>query len=304
MKRKLQNELKAIQAHININFKRWFKTYTDIEGVHVGEKRVKGKKVENDYSIVFHVNKKRKKPLKKVPPFFFVTINGKNKIKIPTDVIEAGKLKLNGIKIGEQTKNENSSLIGTISLYFSTQRGVYLSSNMHVLAPGLLNGGQISYDVRKGDPPQSILLFNDIITSTAQLIVAMFNGIDFGFARIDDPQIPAVIERLIKEVGPVRGVFGLTFSNYRSVNVSFYGTSSKFRNCTIADLGVVKNTRFQNIFLTNLIMLNRCTLDGDSGAPLFDQHNRLVGVIIGTDRDGSYALHINDVIDFFQTSNL
>ena len=51
-------------------------------------------------------------------------------------------------------------------------------------------------------------------------------------------------------------------------------------------------------------MLNRCTLDGDSGAPLFDQNNRVVGVIVGTDREGSYALHINDIINFFQTSKL
>ncbi len=304
MNRKLQNELKTIQAHINRNYKRWFRTYSDIEGVHVGEKKIKGEKIENYYSIVFHVNKKRKKPEKMVPKFIYVTAKGKSKIKVPSDVIEAGKLKLNGIKIGDQTQNENSALVGTISFYFSTPRGVYLGSNMHVLAPLLINSGQIYYDVRKGDAPQSILLFNEIITSTARLIVAIFNGIDFALAKIDNPQIPAVIERLIKEVGPVRGTLGLNYTNYKSVNVSFYGATSRFRNCIISDLGIVKNTKFQNIYLTNLIMLNKCTLDGDSGAPLFDQNNRLLGVIIGTDREGSYALHINDVINFFQTSKL
>ena len=160
MKRKIQNELKAIKAHIDRNFKRWFRIYTGIEGVHVGEKKIKGEKVKNCYSIVFHVTKKKKEPLKKVPKFINVTVTRKNKIKIPTDVIEAGKLKLNGVKIGEQTKNDNSSLTGTISFYFSTQKGVYLSSNMHVLAPRLLNSGQTNYDARKGDAPQSILLFN------------------------------------------------------------------------------------------------------------------------------------------------
>lgn len=304
MNRKLQYELRIIQAHISRNYKRWFRTYTDIEGVHVGEKKVKGEKIENCYSVVFHVNKKREKPQKKVPNNIYVKTKNKIRIKVPTDVIEAGRLKLNGIKIGDQTQNENSSLIGTISFYFSTPKGIYLSSNMHVLAPRLINNGQIYYDVRRGDAPQSILLFNEIITSTAKLIVAIFNGIDFAFAKLDNPQIPAVIERLIKEVGPIRGIFGLNFSNYKSVKVSFYGTSSGLKKCTIADLGIVKNTRFQNVFLTNLIMLNKCTLDGDSGAPLFDQNKRLTGVIIGTDRDGSYALHINDVINFFQSSKL
>lgn len=304
MNRKLQNELRTIQAHINRNYRRWFKTYTDIEGVHVGEKKINGKKIEKYYSIVFHVNEKRETLEKKIPKFIYVTTKRKIKMKVPTDVIEAGKLTLNGIKIGDQTQNDNSTLVGTISFYFSTPRGLYLGSNMHVLAPMLINNEQTLYDVRKGDTPQSILLFDEFITSTAQLIVAVFSGIDFALARIDDPQIPAVIEKLIKEVGPVRGILGLNYSNYKSVNVSFYGTSSKFKNCTISELGIVKNTRFQNIYLTNLIMLNRCTLDGDSGAPLFDQNNRVVGVIVGTDREGSYALHINDIINFFQTSKL
>lgn len=305
MKQNLKNELKIIQDHINRNFKRWFKTYTDIEGVHVGLKKVNGTKVENCYSIVFHVNKKIKTPKKKVPDFIYVTTGEKKRIKIPTDVISTGKLKFNGIKIGDKTKNENSTLIGTISFYFPTSNGLYLSSNMHVLAPQLINNGRTFYDVRKGDPPQTILLSNDLITSTAQLIVAKFNGVDFGFAKLDNPQIPGVIERIIKQVNkPVKGVFGLNISNYRSANASFYGISSGLKSCTIEDLGIVKNTKLPNVFLTNLIMLEKCTQDGDSGAPLFDQKNRLVGVIIGTDKDGSYALHVNDIIDFFQTSKL
>lgn len=304
MKPKLTAELTSIQAHINRNFKRWFKKYGNIEGVHVGEKKVKGLQIENCYSIVFSVNKKRKKPAKAVPKFFNVTNNNKTKIKVLTDVIESGKLKLHGVKIGEQTKNENSSLVGTISFYFSTPRGIYLSSNMHVLAPRLVNSGYLYYDVRNGDTPQSILLFNDVITSTAQLIVGIFDGIDFAIAKVDDPHIPNVLERLIKDVGPVKGIFGLTYSNYRTVSLAFYGTSSGLRDCRIESLGAIRNTKFKNVFLTNLIMLNRCTLDGDSGAPLFDQNNRLVGVIIGRDNDGSYALHIDDVINFFQDSKL
>jgi hypothetical protein len=272
--------------------------------VHVGKKKTKDKIIDDCYAVVFHVNRKKKKPAKKVPLYITVKLTGKKRLRIPTDVIEAGRIQLNGIKIGDQTKNENSSLIGTISFYFSTPRGVYVSSNMHVLAPDLIDRGQIYYDVRKGDASQSILLFNEIISSTAQLVVAIFDGIDFALARIDNPQVPQIIERIIREVGPVRGVLGLTYSNYQSVRPSFYGTSSKLRNCSISDLGAVKNTKFANIFLTNLVKLNRCTLDGDSGAPLFDQNNRLIGVILGTDNEASYALHIDDVTNFFQNSKL
>jgi V8-like Glu-specific endopeptidase len=304
MKRALPQKLISIQKHISRNFKRWFKSYSGIEGVHVGLKRVKGEIVQDCYSVIFHVNKKKKAPKKKVPAYINVTLKDNEKLKVPTDVIEAGKIKFNGIKIGDFTKNENAGLVGTISFYFSTASGVYLSSNMHVLAPRLLNNGQIHYDVRKGDPAQSILLFNDIITSTAQLIVAVFNGIDFALAKVDNPQSPQIIERIIKEAGPVGGVLGLNYNNYKTVVPSFYGITSKFQNCTISDLGVIKNTKFAHVFLTNLIKLEKCTQSGDSGAPLFDQQNRLMGVIVGDDRDGSYALHINDITDFFQSSKL
>lgn len=305
MNAKTQNEIKIIQAHINKNFYRWFKTYSNVEGVHVGEKEVNGKKIENDYSVVFHVNRKEAKPLKKIPAFIYIKIKNKCKLRIRTDVIEAGSLKLNGIKIGDRTQNKNSAMLGTISVYFSTPQGFYLGSNMHVLAPNMLSQGTTFYDVRRGGLAQTILLFDEIITTSAQLIVARFKEIDFAFAKIDNPQIPNVVEKEIKGVGAVNGILGLTHSNYTSVNVSFYGSTSGLnKNCSILELGAKKKTQFSNIILANLIRLKKCTLDGDSGAPLFDDQNRIVGVIVGSDNNSSYALHINDIINFFQTSNL
>ncbi|GAA0556849.1 trypsin-like peptidase domain-containing protein [Chitinophaga japonensis] len=304
MKKQIQTELHAIQGHINRNFRRWFKRYPNLEGVHVGPKKVKGATLPACYAIVFHVSRKKQRPGKPVPKFLRVKKGDQDYMKVPTDVIQTGKMKLAGIKIGERTKNQHSSLVGTISFYFSTPNGVYLGSNMHVLAPQLLRSGQVFYDARKGDPPQSIRLFNDVIASTARLTVAVFNGIDFGFAKVDNPQVPEVIERIIKEVGAVKGVFGLTRANVHTAQLSFYGISSGRRPCAVTELGAVKNTNLQHIFLTNLIKLSRCTLDGDSGAPVFDQQNRLVGVIIGRDDDASYALHISDITRFFQSSNL
>jgi hypothetical protein len=304
MKKQLQNELHAMQEHINRNFKRWFKRYSNLEGVHAGPKKVNGEILPDCYSIVFHVSRKKKQPEKQVPKFIRVKKGEQGFMKVPTDVIQTGSMKLNGIQLGDQTKNRRSPFIGTISFYFSTAKGVYLCSNMHVLAPQLLDSGQVFYDARRGDAPQSILLFNNVIASTAQLTVAIFNGIDIGFAKLDNPQVPEVIERIIKEVGPVKGAFGLTLANVNSVQLSFYGISSRRRACFVSELGAVKSTDFENIYLTNLIKLNKCTLDGDSGAPVFDQHNRLVGVIIGSDDDASYALHINDITRFFQSSNL
>lgn len=158
--------------------------------------------------------------------------------------------------------------------------------------------------MRKGDPPQGVLLFDKNITATGQLIVARFNGVDLAFARIDNPLIPAVIEREFKNVGPVKGIFELTNTNFRKVNASFVGSISGHQQCTIDALGAFKRTAIENVFLTNLIKLERCTQDGDSGSALIDSKNRLLGIVIGRDEEASYAMHLNDIIDFFQTSKL
>lgn len=304
MDKKLQTHIKQIQAHINRNFKRWFKNYPHLEGVHVGLKEVKDKQLDNCYAIVFHVTVKKKKPKKMIPPYFWISTRGKKKIKVDSDVIETGKFILHGIQIGDQTKNSGSGLIGTISFYFTSSNAVYLGSNMHVLAPNLINKGITSYDLRNGDAPQQILLTDGTIKSTGQLVVARFNGIDFALAQLDDPQDPAIIERSIKEIGPVNGFFTIDESNYKFVSTSFYGISSHHQDCNITEIRAVKHVSPPGIYLTNLIKFSPCTEDGDSGAPVIDQNQNMVGVIIGKDKKGSYALHIDDVINFFQTSNL
>lgn len=305
MKKFNKKEFIAIQAHINRNYKRWFKTYSGVEGVHIGEKKINDKEIDNFFSIVFHVNKKNKYPEKIIPPNIYVTV-GKNshKVKISTDIIEAGELKYNGIKIGDRTKNQNLSIFGTISLYFSINERVYVGSNMHVLAPHLINNSKFRYDVRKGDTPQIILISNGLITSTAELIVGIFNNIDFGFARIDDPLTPTIIENVISEVGIVNGFFNVNKLNFQTIDSSFYGTSSHLTKCRIMGVEAIKNTRFPHIYMTNLLRLEKKTIDGDSGAPVFNDQNRLLGVVIGSDKNYSYAIHINDIINYFQTSKL
>src|SRR5687768_3403970 len=93
--------LKAIQQHIKRNFKRWFKTYSNIEGIHAGEKSINNKKLKDCHSIVFHVTKKTKRASRKIPDFLIVSVSKNKKVRVPTDVIETGRLKLNGIKIGD-----------------------------------------------------------------------------------------------------------------------------------------------------------------------------------------------------------
>jgi len=304
MRKNTRLKMEAIQRHIHRNFRRWFKTYPNVQGIHLGLRRKGGLTIENEYCIVFHVTRKFKSPKKRIPAHFPVNIEGSGRTLVPTDVIEAGPLKLYGIKIGDQIQNKQAGVVGTISLFFSTAKGTYVGSNMHVLAPDLIDQGITQYDVRKGDPPQAIRLENEDISTTAQLITARFNGVDIGFARLDNPQMPLIIEQQIKSEGPTAGTFSLTLTNAGQAVLKFHGVISQSQPCTFKDLGAIKNTSLTNIFLTNLIKLEKCSVPGDSGAAVFDNKRRLVGVIVGADNESDYALHIDDVLNFFQKSKL
>jgi hypothetical protein len=302
MKKAHRDQIRLLQAHIDRNYKRWFKRYANLQGVEVGLKKVADKPVADCYSIVFHVTAKSHKTKKKVPKQLPVTKPDGRRSYMPTDVIEAGELKLQGIKMGDSTKNSRTNLVGTISFYFKNPRGVFVCSNMHVLAPHLLDRGIISYDRRTGSPAEKVLLFDNVLTATGDLLRARFNGIDIAFARVDNPLIPQVIEFLIKSAGPVKGVLDLNESNVSGARLSFFGRTSKLQPCRAISLRGVKATEFRDVFLTNLIKMEPCTQDGDSGAPVFDQRNRVVGIIIGRDNESSYAMHINDIIQFYQDS--
>lgn len=303
MKKAHQDNILWLQAHVNRNFKRWFRKYSNLQGVEVGLKKIANEPIKDCYSIVFHVTTKSPRTIKKVPKYLPVSNSDGKRIRIPTDIIEAGQIKLQGIKMGDGTQNSRDNLIGTISFYFRNPRGIFFCSNMHVLAPHLLNQGILSYDRRKGHPAEHILLFDEAITTTADLLRGQFNGVDIAFARIDNPLIPQVIELIIKAVGPVKGILDLNESNTTGARLSFFGRTSGLQSCKAVLLRAVKATAFHNVFLTNLIKMELCTQDGDSGAPVFDQRNRMVGIIIGRDNENSYAMHINDILQFFQTSN-
>jgi hypothetical protein len=300
MERNKRNQLDAIQGHINRNYNRWFERYSGIAGVNVGLKIINKNEIADCYSIVFHVTRKSKYARKKVPAFLPVRINNRIK-KIPTDVIDSGVLKLQNIQIGDKAKNERSASVGTVSFFFTGSGGTYICSNMHVLGANLLAANKLNFDIRKGDSSQTIKCFNDIISAGGQLIVGRYGGIDVAFAKLNNP---AIAEKVIKGAGPASGFFQLTNANFQTAKTKFFGSTSGTTVCRVVALGAVKDTIFTGVMLKNLIKLNLCSLPGDSGSAVYDEKRRIVGIIVGSDTLNSFAVHIDDVIDFFQTSKL
>lgn len=289
----------SIQNHINRNYKRWIKIYDSIEGIHIGEKKINGRIQKNKFSIVFHVTKKTVNPKKSIPNYFYVK-SGNSRIKISSDVIETGKLLLHGIQMGDATKSTNHHTYGSISIFFQTNNGTYVASNMHVLAPDLLERGIRSYNIKQGGN-FNILLYNNEIMTTAVLYASIFKGIDFGFAKVSRPEF---IEKKIKRIGNFTGFYTFNRNNYKNARLFFCGANSGLKECFLQDIFVTKN--YYDTQFNNLLKLNFCSTNGDSGAPVFDRKYRIVGFILGGDQleQASYALSINDIVSYFQSLNL
>ncbi|MDD2987136.1 hypothetical protein [Flavobacterium sp.] len=289
----------SIQNHINRNYKRWIKRYDNIEGVHIGEKKIKGKIQKNNFSIVFHVTRKTLNPEKSIPNYFYIR-SGSLRLRVSSDVIETGKLVLHGIQMGDATKSTHHHSYGSISIFFATSKGTYVGSNMHVLAPDLLERGIRNYNRKQGGNFE-VLLYNRDIMTTAVLYASIFKGIDFGFAKVKSPEF---IENKIRRIGDYAGFYSFNRSNYKNARLFFSGANSGLKECVLQDIFVTKN--YYDTQFNNLLKLNFCSTGGDSGAPVFDRKFRIVGFILGADQveQASYALSINDIISYFQSLNL
>ncbi len=305
-------KLTALSDYVNTQAPIWLKQFPNCIGVHLGNKKRKGKELRY-YSIVFYVEKKQKEDDLKVDeviPTHFVIKLGHEFKKIPTDIIETGKLNLlSGIQPGEGVFSLRlKPNRGTIGLFFENSVGdLYACSNMHVMAQDFLNQNRISFFKHKNQQAQpDIVLFDDEIQIDAYLEKAIFNGIDVAIARIDDP---IKIENSIPENGVPVGIKIINSSNFKNFPINKFGRISHETQGQIIGFSGLISTDIANVFLNNLIVAELKTEKGDSGSPVFDSSLNLIGIVVGGFKgDASDMLTliipIAKIIDFAQMTPL
>lgn len=302
--KKRNSKLEFLRRYAERNFDAFRKKYSDnVIGIHIGKKK-RGNKTLPYYTFVFHVVHKKNDLKFRIPKYISVRIPEEGTKRIKTDVIETGRFYLTAAQPGSRISVKGRDDFGTVSCFIRKGDNIYACSNMHVLAPGLIAAGETQfYRPIPQQTTMNVVLRNNEGSCGAYLEAGRFNGIDAAIARID-PR--AEISKLIPGIGAIVGIGIVSYSNYAKMQVRMRGTVSGVQNGRIDGIGIVQSTSIPGVKLTNLIRMRLYSQHGDSGAPIVDQYNNIIGILLGRDtsENMAYAIPIQPILKYFQAQLL
>lgn len=294
-----KNKIEFLQSHIKRNLSRWYKKYGEnVTGVRVDKKR-KGKKTKNYYSIVFNVvSKKREEGLPKgevIPKTINVTFKDGSERKIKTDVRQTGEFKFQS-RIMDVVSDSQTGNPGTLGLLLQDQReNVFGLTNYHVAAERLLQDRIFSYDVTEGDPRHDVAVGGSI----CRLHIGTFNQnldvalIYLGSQLSVNNSLPD--GRRVNNTTFIDGPLPVTV---RNKIVSLYLPSRNGRiSKPIKDNQAPLNHRLMRFI--ELVTVNRCSRGGDSGSLVLGDDNMVLGIVLGADDDFTYIVPYYKIFKFF-----
>lgn len=289
--------LEMLQGYIELNYPAWRKLYSEnLHGVHVGRKMRGGKELER-FSIVFHVSRKGPAIGPPIPSRIACDLGGPEPVEIETDVIEESGMNLLGLDLGDKARNAFSPDFGRIGAFLKSDSEVYACSNMHVLAPGLLESGLAYYEnPRETQRTPDVRLGEEGFEGFLERCV--FDGIDAGVARIANP---AAVSGLIPSRGVrPRGYTIVSWSNYRGYSVRMPMTDTSIQEGVVLDIGVVMSSPVPDRTLRNLIKVSLLAEPGDSGSPVYDLDDKLIGMLVGGTETCNYLIPIASILNYFK----
>jgi hypothetical protein len=309
----------ALEGAIELFGDKWKNTITNYTGVGIGHKMFEKADIKTeDLVLEFFVSNKTddvSKIAKPVPAF--VNYGG---IMIPTDVKEkkqsfSPQWKNPGGKNipprpGESISRESSSsATGTISLKveksdISGETKSYLLSCFHIIFSNEVDNNVL--EVKQGTEPRGGLLktpgsgtgitTRDIANASHGCINS---NIDAAIALLDnDTDLSNVLDEF--NVIP-EGIRHIASGDINGTTVKFCGAmSGKVSGIRIKAYNQSRDYEVKKgeliVPMKGLIELERCSEPGDSGAPVLDDDNNLIGIIIGADDVSSYVVPVQSII--------
>lgn len=282
-----------------------------IQGIGIGHKISKGKQTE-DLSMRVYVE--RKKPASKVKNKVPKSVSVPEVGKIPTDVVEIGKLVLEtftdrirpaipGCGLGH--KDVTVGTFGCLVRKKGSRYGQYILSNSHVLA----NSGvaEIGDEVIQPGDYDGGKLKTDVIATLSEFVPFDFspgypNLVDAAIARVKSSRSVAPEIRIIG-VKP-RGV---SEALSRGMRIKKTGRTTDFTTGVIQDLHyrvripyrsskINANAR-KTAGLKDLVLCSRYTAGGDSGSIVLNDRNYAVGLHFAGSPSTSIFCRIRNVFD-------
>ncbi len=307
-----QHEL--ILRAIDANDTKWRTTLPKILSIGSGKKYIDGKKTSLN-AITFEVNEKTENldSQDKIPEF--VPFEG---YAIPTDVQERTELvKTQSRKApGSSVSRKGVDACGTVGLrVFQTNNSIqesYLLSCYHVLCHPELKQKvfEVKDSVTKEEPRVVCPAEKDARNENRNIIATIKAGkfnqfIDAAIAKLSDesllsPDIEGIIGTKIYDLKK-----GDEDSSFR---VKTFGAASRFANIKqprigkilkISDNPTIKYTSpIGNRVVKQLIQVEKISVEGDSGGPVFTMDGEVIGLIIAGDSTHvSYVLPIRTILN-------
>lgn len=259
----------------------------NIVGVHVGYKKCNNKTTRR-FSIVFHVKQKLGYPISNIPRKLNLTIR-KQKVSVPTDVIETGSIKLLNVFMGDKARSKAvKNEFGAAGIFINIDEDTYVVSNMHVLAPQRV--GERTYQCPKDEQFfADVECFNEQETERAFLEKAEFHETDLALARFRfSDHVTFKIRRLgeptnfLKESEIVEGM-----------RVQMFGANSKkVVKGIIEAKSVSKFIDYDTIEIkiNDLVATTIPVISGDSGSVVVNEFLQIVGILVSKDEQFSYVI--------------
>ncbi len=315
-----EDQKRIINAYIQANADMLKERYPEIQGISA-RKKIRNGLMSDYYCVHFDVIEKYHKisDEKRIPHFIEYT-DMNNKFKIETDISGSGENKLAFIpakfhgdgeepkQLGLSCSREGVNEMGTIGLKVYKKGKAYLLSCYHVLCAPEMNAywsefhpaiatqsvEVFSPGVRDGKNPKAIA---EVMEGTLN------NFTDAAIAKLKDEDMvqPTLYGGNVKPNGITVLDSDHSENNYK---VYLYGrTSGK-------SIGTIKDSHQNTVFFKeypkdtlkgnkfyHLIVASKMSQEGDSGAVVVDDQNRIIGILLGSNSKYSYIQPINTIIN-------
>lgn len=293
MNTETKKKIEFLQKYLRKKYFKWHQMHPDnIVGFRIDKKVTNGKK-ERNYSVIFHVKKKKKEKVlsaqELVPPFFMIKFPDGKIRKIKTDVEQTGMPKLQLSECRKPIGNGQIEL-GTAGVILRDGPTFFALTNYHVAAFQLMQQGQFRF---KGQDNNIFLdgnretFVDGIFSREIDAAFIRLSGSPFGANNLGQGvTIRSFLNGPLSPVLQNKTVVIYSARLRRGIEVSIKTNSATFQ------------TNFQNIFLEDVIQISpKMTIKGDSGGVVMINSSVLVGIIVGADDYYSYA------IPFFKINN-
>jgi hypothetical protein len=306
MKLKTKTELTKMSHYLRQHYEHWV---NNSDGAIIGayiSRKIKHGKIKKRYALVFQVREKIKKPSFMIPKWVTIDIYPNRRRKVPTDVVEAGDLKLLSPSLGSCVKHTNTvpSVWGGVGVIVRRSNVQYLCTCMHVLMPHLINNGQTSFDNSSIPNKQADVEVwdNGMPPSLIAFCEEGYFGddVDAAIARILDPN---TLVNSLPIYGSLNGFKILKENDKDTFELTMMGSKSNIIKGKILQISVARTVMGINFY--DIIKTDIAAVGGDSGSPVFGTKKKeLIGIVFAGDYNTTYLIPISAILNRFGVSLL